>query len=87
MVKDIQNKCDKVIENYREAKDSLRFDGDCINHLCAVIYGVYERDIPAEDIKYIRKKIKNDTSRVSYFRGDILVALYVLVVSEFIKYV
>ena len=53
MVKDIQNKCDKVIENYREAKDSLRFDGDCINHLCAVIYGVYERDIPAEDIKYI----------------------------------
>lgn len=82
MVKDIQNKCDKVIENYREAKDSLRFDGDCINHLCAVIYGVYERDIPAEDIKYIRKKIKNDTSRVSYFRGDILYIVSILIAKE-----
>lgn len=72
MEKYIEQICDKTISNYRFATQNLRYDGDYINHYCALLNGCYKKDIPYEEVKKIRKYIKDNTSKMSVFRGDIL---------------
>lgn len=64
--------CDTTISNYRFATRNLRYDGDYINHYSALLNGYYKREIPYEKVKEIRKYMKNNTSKMSVFRGDIL---------------
>ncbi|GAB6167664.1 hypothetical protein JCM1393_01240 [Clostridium carnis] len=68
-----------TIENYRQAKEELRNDGDVLNHFASLIYAHYEKEIPVEKVKEIRKYIKMTSSRVSPFRGDMLYMLSLLI--------
>ena len=74
--------CSLVIDNYRKVKEELRFDGDYINHFAAVIYSKQNSAIDVNKIKKIRSTIKNKTSRVSCFRGDILYIVSILIGKE-----
>ena len=71
-----------TIDNYRNAKINLRNDGDLINHLASLVFARYEKEIPFEKVKLIRKKIKASSSRVSPFRGEILYILSLLIALE-----
>jgi len=64
--------CDLTVKNYRKVKDELRYDGDYINHFSALIYAGAKKEVPCEQVKSIRSLIKEKTSRMSCFRGDIL---------------
>lgn len=68
-----------TIDNYVNAKERLRYDGDYINHFSALLNGYYNREIPFEEVKNIRKFIKDSTSRMSPFRGDMLYILSFLI--------
>lgn len=68
-----------TIDNYRIAKEELRNDGDVINHFASLIFSHYEKEIPFERIKEIRKDIKSATTRMSPFRGDTLNILSLLI--------
>ncbi|WP_258049540.1 DUF4003 domain-containing protein [Clostridium weizhouense] len=68
-----------TIDNYVNAKERLRYDGDYINHFSALLNGYYNREIPFEEVKDIRKFIKDSTSRMSPFRGDMLYILSFLI--------
>lgn len=72
MNKELENLCKLTVENYRQAREEFRFDGDYINHYAAIIYANAGVDLPVDKIKKIRTYIKNNTSRMSAFRGDIL---------------
>ncbi|MBE6051767.1 MAG: DUF4003 family protein [Clostridium sp.] len=76
------NVCDRTIDNYRLAKEELRFDGDYINHFAALTYGSINENIPIKKVKEIRSAIKKETSRISVFRGDILYILSFLLAFE-----
>jgi hypothetical protein len=78
----IENICDLTVRNYRKVKEELRFDGDYINHLSALIYAGVKREVPCKDIKLIRSLIKEKTSRMSCFRGDILYIVSFLIALE-----
>ncbi|MBW6408534.1 DUF4003 domain-containing protein [Clostridium sp. YB-6] len=67
------------MDNYVNAKERLRYDGDYINHFSALLNGYYNREIPFEEVKDIRKFIKDSTSRMSPFRGDMLYILSFLI--------
>ena len=82
MDKLLRDRINLTIENYREAKIELRNDGDLINHFASLIYTHYEKEIPFEKIKEIRKYIKATSSRVSPFRGEILYILSLLIALE-----
>ena len=82
MEKILQDRIQLTIKNYREAKDSLRTDGDLLNHFASLVYAHYEKEIPVERVKEIRKYIKATSSRVSPFRGDILYMLSLLIALE-----
>ncbi|AYE33390.1 DUF4003 family protein [Clostridium septicum] len=82
MEKILQDRIQLTIKNYREAKDSLRNDGDLLNHFASLVYAHYEKEIPVERVKEIRKYIKATSSRVSPFRGDILYMLSLLIALE-----
>ncbi|WP_275542706.1 DUF4003 family protein [Clostridium taeniosporum] len=60
-------------------KEALRYDGDYINHFSALLNGYYNKNIKFDEIKYIRKIIKDKTSRMSPFRGDMLYILSFLI--------
>ena len=68
-----------TIDNYRIANEELRNDGDIINHFASLIFSHYEKEIPFERIKEIRKDIKSATTRMSPFRGDTLNILSLLI--------
>ncbi|MDU2122624.1 MAG: DUF4003 family protein [Clostridium celatum] len=68
-----------TIENYRIAKEELRNDGDVINHFASLVFSHYEKEIPVERIKEIRKNIKAATTIMSPFRGDTLNILSLLI--------
>ncbi len=68
-----------TVENYRLAKEELRNDGDIINHFASLVFSHYEKEIPVERVKDIRKKIKSDTTIMSPFRGDTLNILSLLI--------
>lgn len=68
----------QTIENYRDAKMGLRNDGDVINHFASLVFAHYEKDIPVDRVKEIRRYIKATTPRMSPFRGDILYVISIL---------
>lgn len=74
--------CNRVINNYKKAKEDFRYDGEYINHFASLVYSNRKEDITTKRIKEIRLFIKNNTSRMSYFRGDILYILSFLIGSE-----
>lgn len=78
MDKFLFDRIEQTIENYREAKVGLRNDGDVINHFASLVFAHYEKDIPVERIKEIRRYIKATTPRMSSFRGDILYIISIL---------
>ncbi|WP_322020170.1 DUF4003 family protein [Clostridium butyricum] len=83
MNKNIKEICDTTVKNYRYAVQNLRYDGDYINHFSALLNGYYNKNIPHDDVKKVRLYIKNNTSKMSVFRGDMLYILSFLVcVSE-----
>ena len=78
----IKKTCDITIENYNKVKEELRFDGDYINHYAALIYGGAEKYVPCSKVKKVRSEIKEKTSRMSCFRGDILYIVSLLIALE-----
>lgn len=76
------DRIDRTVENYRLAKECLRNDGDILNHFASLVFSHYEREIPIERIKEIRKEIKAVTPRMSPFRGDILYILSLLIATN-----
>ena len=82
MEKLLKDRINLTIENYRNAKEDLRNDGDLINHFASLVFTHYEKEIPFEKVKEIRKYIKATSSRVSPFRGDMLYILSLLIAIE-----
>lgn len=82
MEKLLIDKVNLTIENYRAAKEDLRNDGDLINHFASLVFTHYEKEIPFEKVKEIRKYIKSTSSRVSPFRGEMLYILSLLIALE-----
>lgn len=79
MDKFLVDRIQMTVDNYRLAKEELRNDGDIINHFAALVFAHYEKEIPVERIKEIRKKIKSTTTIMSPFRGDTLNVLSLLI--------
>lgn len=79
MDKFLVDRVQMTIENYRLAKEELRNDGDIINHFSSLVFSHYEKSIPVERVKEIRKYIKATTPRMSSFRGDTLNILSLLI--------
>lgn len=79
MDKKVKDVCDYTVESYRYAIRNLRYDGDYINHFSALINGYYNKKIIYEDVKKVRLYIKNNTSKMSMFRGDMLYILSFLI--------
>lgn len=82
MKKIIKNICDRTVKNYKALGDEFRFDGEYINHFAAIVYSNGNIDIPNENVKKIRRDIKDKTSRMSCFRGDILYILSFLIAKQ-----
>ena len=82
MKQSLMDLCNRVINNYKKVKEDFRYDGEYINHFASLIYGNRNQDVPVKRIKEIRSFIKNNTSRMSYFRGDILYILSILIGNE-----
>ena len=81
MDKFLVDRIQMTVENYRLAKEELRNDGDIINHFASLVFSHYEKEIPVERIKEIRKYIKAATPRLSIFRGDVLYLISILIAS------
>lgn len=79
MDKFLDDRIQMTVDNYRLAKEELRNDGDIINHFAALVFSHYEKEIPVERIKEIRKNIKSATTMMSPFRGDTLNILSLLI--------
>lgn len=79
MDKFLVDRIQMTVNNYRLAKEELRNDGDVINHFAALVFAHYEKRIPVERIREIRKRIKLETTRMSPFRGDTLNILSLLI--------
>lgn len=75
----LHERIELTIENYREARELLRNDGDLLNHYASLVYAHYKKEIPVDRVKEIRKYIKSTSSRVSPFRGDMLYILSLLI--------
>lgn len=73
------DRIDRTVDNYKLAKEYLRNDGDILNHFASLVFSHYEKEIPIDRIKEIRKEIKAVTSRMSPFRGDILYIISLLI--------
>ena len=78
----LTEKINLTIDNYRLAKESLRNDGDLLNHYSSIIFAHYDKEIPISLVKKIRKHIKNTSTRMSPFRGDILYLLSFLLAKD-----
>ena len=78
----IRDMCDLTIDNYRKVKETFRYDGEYINHFASLIYSNIAKEIPDKKIKEVRTQIKDRTSRMSCFRGDILYILSFLLGQE-----
>ena len=79
MDKFLVDRIQMTVDNYRLAKEELRNDGDIINPFAALVFSHYEKEIPVERIKEIRKNIKSATTMMSPFRGDTLNILSLLI--------
>ena len=78
----IKNICDLTVKNYKILRDEFRFDGEYINHFASIVYSNAKIEIPTENVKKIRRYIKDKTSRMSCFRGDILYMLSFLIAKQ-----
>ena len=78
----IKNICNRTVNNYKILRDEFRFDGEYINHFASIVYSNAKMDISNENVKSIRRKIKDKTSRMSCFRGDILYMLSFLIAKQ-----
>ena len=72
MEKFLVDRIDRTVDNYRLAKEYLKNDGDILNHFASLVFSHYEREIPIDRIKEIRKEIKA-------VRGDILYIISLLI--------
>ena len=79
MDKFLVDRIQMTVDNYRLAKEELRNDGDIINHFASLVFSHYEKEIPVERVKEIRKNIKASTTTMSPFRGDTLNILSLLI--------
>lgn len=79
MEKFLVDRIDRTVDNYRLAKEYLKNDGHILNHFASLVFSHYEREIPIDRIKEIRKEIKAVTPRMSPFRGDILYIISLLI--------
>ena len=79
MEKFLVDRIDRTVDNYRLAKEYLKNDGDILNHFASLVFSHYEREIPIDRIKEIRKEIKAVTPRMSPCRGDILYIISLLI--------
>ena len=79
MEKFLVDRIDRTVDNYRLAKEYLKNDGDILNHFASLVFSHYEREIPIDRIKEIRKEIKAVAPRMSPFRGDILYIISLLI--------
>lgn len=79
MDKFLVDRIQRTVDNYRLAKEELRNDGDVINHFASLVFSHYEKRIPVERVKEIRKSIKSRTTIMSPFRGDTLNILSLLI--------
>lgn len=75
----LTNICESTIDNYKMIKEDFRYDGEYINHFASLIYAKNGEKIASKKIKKIRTFIKDNTSRISSFRGDILYILSFLI--------
>lgn len=81
MNKFLMDRIELTIDNYRMAREYLRNDGDLLNHFASLVFSHYEKDIPIQRVKDIRKHIKATTPRMSLFRGDVLYMISLLIAS------
>ena len=79
MEKFLVDRIELTVNNYRMAKEFLRNDGDILNHFASLVFAHYEKEIPVNRVKEIRKYIKTTTTRMSAFRGDTLYILSLLI--------
>ena len=79
MEKFLVDRIDRTVDNYRLAKEYLKNDGDILNHFASLVFSHYEKEIPIDRIKEIRKEIKAATPTMSPFRGDILYIISLLI--------
>ena len=79
MEKFLVDRIDRTVDNYRLAKEYLKNDGDILNHFASLVFSHYEKEIPIDRIKEIRKEIKAATPRMSPVRGDILYIISLLI--------
>ena len=61
MEKFLVDRIDRTVDNYRLAKEYLKNDGDILNHFASLVFSHYEKEIPIDRIKEIRKEIKADS--------------------------
>ena len=81
MEKNLLDRLNLTIDNYKMARQYLKNDGDILNHFASLIFSHYEMEIPVERVKEIRRHIKATTNRMSIFRGDILYLISLLIAS------
>ena len=81
MEKNLWNRINLTIENYKMARVELRNDGDILNHFESLVFSHYEKEIPVERVREIRRNIKSGTTRMSIFRGDVLYLISLLIAS------
>ena len=81
MEKNLWDRINLTIENYKMARVELRNDGDILNHFESLIFAHYEKEIPVERVREIRRNIKSGTTRMSIFRGDVLYLISLLIAS------
>lgn len=79
-------KINLTIDNYRLSKECLRNDGDLLNHYSSLVFAHYDKEVPITLVKSIRKHIKNTSTRMSPFRGDILYLLSFLLAKDGLEY-
>lgn len=78
----LTEKINLTINNYRLAKEYLRNDGELLNHYASLVFAHYDEEIPIELVKKIRKYIKNTSTRMSPFRGELLYLLSFLLAKD-----
>ena len=78
----LKNLCDSTINNYRRMTEEFRFDGEYVNQFASLFYSNIGEEFNIQAVKEIRKYFIKNTSRMSYFRGEVLYILSFLISIE-----
>ena len=78
----LKSLCDSTINNYRKMTEEFRFDGEYVNQFASLFYSNIGQDCNLQAMKEIRKYFIKNTSRMCYFRGDVLYILSFLISIE-----